>query len=177
MQNGCDVPFQVNPPPRTSTRIRSWIPLNRTCPADCATNEPSSDAASIQSALNARLSCANGTSPYPNNWPDWGKNPGDKRAVTLVTTNYGAFDQNGKGLYPVAGFGAFYIAGFSGNDCGDEWPAPRAGPGKNSGTIWGYFIKYSRTWTAFRAGQCLPPNAFGQLRRRPDALTMVYRRS
>ncbi len=76
-------------------------------------------------------------------WPDYGT-PGDPRAVTLVTTSFGAFDKNGNNNYPVTGFGAFYIAGYSGNSCGDPWPAALGTePNKNSGTIWGYFIKYA----------------------------------
>jgi hypothetical protein len=67
--------------------------------------------------------------------------------VTLVTTTYDAYAKNGSNPYPVTGFGAFYIAGFSGSDCGPKdapWD-PKFGPtpGKNDGAIWGYFIKYT----------------------------------
>jgi hypothetical protein len=84
-----------------------------------------------------------------NSWPNYSI-PGDPRAVTLVTTSFGAFGDNGSNEYPVTGFGAFYIAGVSGNACGDNWPLDASGqpilgpyPGNNSGTIWGYFIKYA----------------------------------
>jgi hypothetical protein len=89
------------------------------------------------------------TPVHPNLWPNY-SSPGDPRAVTLVTTSFGAFASGGSSTYPVTGFGAFYIAGVSGNACGDAWPLDAGGnpilgtyPGDNSGTIWGYFIKYA----------------------------------
>jgi hypothetical protein len=151
MTFGCQVPYQVNsttscnPDPLPS-------PTNATNP-DCTQNKPCDTCGNtITRALDARFGCANdNTDQHPNLWPNY-STPGDPRAVTLVTTSFGAFADNGSSSYPVTGFGAFYIAGVSGNRCGDNpWPLdpvtsrPLLGPypGDNSGTIWGYFIKYA----------------------------------
>ncbi len=143
MEQGCQVPYQVN-----STLSCSPDPLpapeNGLVP-DCTQNKPSSSMGNqITKSLDIRFGCQKNKPPvHPNLWPNY-STPGDTRAVTLVTTTYDAFAHNGSQPYPVAGFGAFYIAGVSGNACGDAWPAVLGPePGKNTGTIWGYFIKYT----------------------------------
>lgn len=143
MEQGCQVPYQVN-----STLSCSPDPLpapeNGLVP-DCTKNKPSSSMGNqITKSLDIRFGCQKNKPPvHPNLWPNYAT-PGDTRAVTLVTTTYDAFAHNGSQDYPVAGFGAFYIAGVSGNACGDAWPAVLGPePGKNTGTIWGYFIKYT----------------------------------
>jgi hypothetical protein len=142
MTLGCQVPYQINattscdPDPLTSPE-REENP-------DCTQNKPCDTCGNtITKALDDRFGCANGAAKHPNLWPDYTE-PGDTRAVTLVTTSYGAFADNGSNEYPVTGFGAFYIAGVTGNACGDTWPAALGpAPNPNSGTIWGYFIKYT----------------------------------
>jgi len=143
MNLGCQVPYQVNsttscnPDPLPS-------PQNVTNP-DCTQNKPCDTCGNtISTALDTRFGCVNNQTPaHPNLWPNY-STPGDPRAVTLVTTSFGAFQANGSNTYPVTGFGAFYIAGVSGNSCGDTWPAALGpAPNQNSGTIWGYFIKYA----------------------------------
>jgi hypothetical protein len=153
-QNGCDVPYTIN-----STNV---CPDNAADPAnpDCAQNKPCATCGNqLAIALDARFGCANTPKTWPNAWPDWAANPGDKRAVTLVTTTFGAQD-NGSGQYPVTGFGAFYIAGVSGNTCGDAWPSQLGPvPQSNSGTIWGYFIKYTNL-SGTPSGRACKVNSF-----------------
>ena len=149
MTSGCQVPYQINattscdPDPLPS-------PEADTNP-DCTQNKPCDTCGNtITKALDARFGCKAGQTPeFGDKWPNWAT-PGDPRAVTLVTTSFGAFGDNGSNRYPVTGFGAFYIAGVTGNACGDDWPLDASGqpilgpyPGNNTGTIWGYFIKYA----------------------------------
>jgi hypothetical protein len=143
LAEGCQVPYQIN-----STLSCSPDPLpspaNQFNP-DCTQNKPSSSMGNqITNSLDTRFGCVKNKTPvHPNLWPNY-STPGDTRAVTLITTTFDAFAHNGSEAYPVAGFGAFYIAGVSGNACGDAWPAVLGPePNKNSGTIWGYFIKYT----------------------------------
>jgi hypothetical protein len=159
LENGCQVPYQVNTAiPPTCSPDPLTAPTSIVNP-DCTQNKPSTSMGNqITNSLDARFGCTKGAdAQHPNNWPDYSE-PGDPRAVTLVTTTYDAFAHNGNNQYPVTGFGAFYIAGVSGNSCQepgppkttvpasptDPWPtALGPEPNKNSGTIWGYFIKYT----------------------------------
>jgi Flp pilus assembly protein TadG len=154
LETGCQVPYQVNtatPPTCSPDPLPS--PTNVVNP-DCTQNKPSTSMGNqITKSLDTRFGCAKGQpAEHPNNWPNYSE-PGDPRAVTLVTTTYDAFAKNGNNQYPVTGFGAFYIAGVIGNSCEnsdpadpakDHWPTELGPePNKNSGTIWGYFIKYT----------------------------------
>jgi hypothetical protein len=142
LEQGCQVPYQVN-----STTSCSPDPLpapeNGLIP-DCTQNKPSTSMGNqITKSLDIRFGCKNNPITWKNSWPNYSI-PGDKRAVTLVTTSYDAFAHNGSQPYPVTGFGAFYIAGVSGNACGDQWdPILGPEPNQNRGKIWGYFIKYA----------------------------------
>jgi hypothetical protein len=153
MQNGCDVPYTING--------SNTCPDNAADPKspDCAQNKPCAACGNqLTNALDARFGCGNTPKTWPNAWPRW-DTPGDKRAVTLITTTFDAQD-NGSGLYPVTGFGAFYIAGVSGNACSDAWPAALGpAPQPNSGTIWGYFIKYANL-SGVPSGRACRVNSF-----------------
>lgn len=141
LTSGCTQEFQINPPPYTCPDSAN--------PPDCASNKASSDNGTVvPKALNARFNCG-AANQYVNNWPDY-THAGDLRAVTLVITTYNAYASGGKQLYPVIGFGDFYISGFSGSTCpqsgagADDPPPPGASTAKNAADIWGYFIKYDR---------------------------------
>lgn len=145
---GCQVPYTIKADPSVACVAADEAPANLT--PDCTENKPMSAGGNpIAAQLDLRFGCSNGTALHKNLWPEYGT-PGDPRAVTLITTSYGAFSKGGSSNYPVTGFGAFYIAGYSGNSCGDPWPLDNSGnpilgpePKPNSGTIWGYFIKYT----------------------------------
>ena len=150
---GCNVPYTIKADASIPCTAADETPDNLT--PDCTQNKPMSSGGNpIAAQLDLRFGCSNGTAQYPNRWPDYGT-PGDKRAVTLITTSFGAFDKNGNDTYPVTGFGAFYIAGYSGNSCGDQWdPILGPEPKPNSGTIWGYFIKYTNNDAVPSGVQC-----------------------
>jgi hypothetical protein len=142
LEQGCQVPYQVN-----ATASCSPDPLpapENTLIPDCTQNKPSSSMGNqITKSLDIRFGCKNTPITHPNLWPNY-STPGDTRAVTLITTSYDAYAHNGSQPYPVTGFGAFYIAGVSNDACNDPWPAVLGPePGKNTGTIWGYFFKYT----------------------------------
>jgi hypothetical protein len=127
---GCKTPYQVNvadlcpdpaPPPG---------------PADCVPLKTGNLGSTVTSALNQRFSpCP------PNNWPNY--QPGDRRIVQLMVTDFSALGGSGKTAVPVTNFATFYVMGWSGNNCGDAWPFPVKEPA--GGNIWGYFIKYVDT--------------------------------
>jgi hypothetical protein len=156
---GCNVPYTIKADASVACVAADETPTNLT--PDCTQNKPMTSGGNpIASQLDLRFGCSNGTAVHKNLWPDYGT-PGDPRAVTLITTSFGAFDKNGNNNYPVTGFGAFYIAGYSGNSCGDKWPVDASGnpilgpePKANSGTIWGYFIKYTNNDATPSGVQC-----------------------
>lgn len=162
MQNGCSFSYAINPT-LTCPDPSGAQPL----PADCVQNKTSASSGKplVSDTLNARFGCSNNPPTYPDNWPNF-STPGDKRAVTMITTSYNAYanggKQNGSQTYPVAGFGNFYITGFSGDNCkGDAAPPPEAAAdGKNSGDVWGYFIQYA-TGGAIPSGKKCQANTFG----------------
>jgi hypothetical protein len=154
IKDGCTVPYSIKANPAVACTAADSPPANLT--PDCAQNKPMSSGGNpIASQLDLRFGCSGGTAVHKNLWPDYAT-PGDPRAVTLITTTFGAFAKGGSNDYPVTGFGAFYIAGYAGNSCGDQWdtalgPTP---PKENSGTIWGYFIKYSNNDATPSGEQC-----------------------
>jgi hypothetical protein len=102
----------------------------------------------------------------PNNADDWGNELADfdPRLVTLFFTTYDSFTDNGNEVYPIVGFGNFYITGYGrtgpggwqgggpedpcteGNDGdlmngnGNE-PPPDLNFAKNTAWAWGHFVK------------------------------------
>jgi hypothetical protein len=87
-----------------------------------------------------------------NNWPNY--QSGDPRIVQLMVTDFSALGGSGKTTVPVTNFATFYVAGWSGNKCGDAWPFPSAEP--SGGNIWGYFIKYVDTQDTGGTATCDP---------------------
>jgi hypothetical protein len=146
MQNGCSFEYAINPT-STCPDPGGAMPL----PADCVPNKTSAAGGNplVKTPLNARFGCSNSPPTHPNYWPNYGTDPSDPRAVTLLLTSYNAYadggQQNGRQTYPVEGFGAFYITGFDGDACAGDDPAPpvAAQDNPNAGDIWGYFIGYS----------------------------------
>jgi hypothetical protein len=154
IKDGCTVPYSVKADAAVACTAADSPPTNLT--PDCAQNKPMSSGGNpIAGQLDLRFNCSGGSTTHPNLWPNY-STPGDPRAVTLITTSFGAFEKGGSNDYPVTGFGAFYIAGYAGNSCGDNWdPALGPTPPKaNSGTIWGYFIKYTNNDATPSGVQC-----------------------
>lgn len=161
MQFGCSYGYGIN------QNLASVDPCTpQTSPADCVPNLPRSAAGNpdVATPLNNRFGC--GPNPtYPDLWPNY-STPGDKRAVSLVLTSYNAYSNggktNGKQMYPVVGFGDFYITGFDGDKCkGDDPPPPGASSKATDGDIWGYFIKYD-SGTGIPSGVKCVPNVLGE---------------
>lgn len=164
MQFGCSFSYALN------QSLASADPCaTQPLPPQCVPNKTSNAGGNplVTKTLNARFGCTNinSTPTYPNNWPNFSK-PGDTRAVTLLLTSYNAYGNggktNGKQMYPVVGFGDFYVSGFSGSKCHGDDPAPPqvANDNANAGDIWGYFIKYD-SGAGIPSGRKCVPNALG----------------
>jgi hypothetical protein len=73
-------------------------------------------------------------------------NPNDPRVVTLLVTDFSAFDQSGSSTVPVTNIASFYVTGWSSadNSCAgiNEPPPPGVRLNGTSASIWGHFIKY-----------------------------------
>jgi hypothetical protein len=67
-------------------------------------------------------------------------NPNDPRLVTLFVTPFGSFQGSGNAIFPITGFGAFYITGWNGSGPSDD-PCPRADAAPQEGFLVGHFIK------------------------------------
>jgi hypothetical protein len=163
MQNGCSFSYALN------QNLASADPCaTQPLPAECVPNKTSNAGGNplVSTPLNNRFGCSSNPPTYPNRWPNY-STPGDKRAVVLLLTSYNAYSNggktNGKQLYPVVGFGDFYITGFSGDNCtGDQAAPPQvAGDNVNAGDIWGYFIKYD-SGAGIPSGRKCKPNELGE---------------
>lgn len=144
LRYGCQNQFQIN--------------ANDICP-DAASPSPPDCApianvgsgnqiGQVQQALNDKFD-PTGSSCAPNNYPT--VTPGDPRAVTLIITDFSAFDGNGgNSSVPVVTFGAFYVTGWDGADrsCSAvNEPAPPSNSINTgqSANIWGHFVRYVST--------------------------------
>jgi hypothetical protein len=82
-------------------------------------------------------------SPNPYNWGLGGANNGfpsaDPRVVILFMVPFGAFRSQGRALYPVSNFGAFYLTDWGGNGADDD---PCGTDPVPTGWLAGHFIKY-----------------------------------
>jgi hypothetical protein len=139
---GCKTPYQINDADLCPD------PSPPAGPKDCVPLKTGNLGNTVIKALNDRFSPCT-----PNNWPNYV--PGDKRIVQLMVTDYSALDGSGKVEVPVTNFATFYVAGWSGNNCGDTWPAA-FGSEPNGGNIWGYFIKYVNTLDSGGTQVCDP---------------------
>jgi hypothetical protein len=131
IENGCQTFYQVNDGSgcATPTDPLSCIPRPTT----------GAKAGQIRQGLNARLT-PNGvsdcTSNALNRWASTNGNPpdGDPRIVKLFVAPVGSFGTNSNpGPVPVDGYASFYIAGWDGDPCSGDPPAPAEG-------IVGYFM-------------------------------------
>jgi hypothetical protein len=79
-------------------------------------------------------------SPHPNAgsmFPNF--EPTDPRLVTLFVTPFGSFQGSGNAIFPISGFGAFYITGWA-ITAGEQDPCPGADPAPEK-FLMGHFIK------------------------------------
>jgi hypothetical protein len=65
--------------------------------------------------------------------------PTDPRLVTLFVTPFGSFQGAGNAIFPISGFGAFYITGWAITG-GEQDPCPGADPAPEK-FLMGHFIK------------------------------------
>lgn len=98
----------------------------------------------FQNGVTSGATC---THPYPipaNNYAQYAANgtlvAGDPRVITIFVVPDGSLSATG-GLIPVAGYAAFYLAGWDHDPCINKGD-PDSPDGQHPGRIWGYFISY-----------------------------------
>jgi hypothetical protein len=133
IQFGCTQPYSLNTAdicPDVGT------PPN---PPDCALTRQGGKVGPLEAAMSARFAPGGGCDP--NNYPNYQPGGLDPRAVTLIITDWNAFDTSGKTTVPVVTFATFYVTGWDGapSSCnGVNQPAP---PGDDKkADIWGHYI-------------------------------------
>jgi hypothetical protein len=141
---GCDLSVQLN--------TGEACP-NSTLPVDCLDTYQGKSTGQVKHGMDQRFGCT------ANNWiaaniPPGGSVPtvptGDRRAVPLLVTLYGAFEVSGRHSIPITDYAAFYVTGWSGSSCAYNQPAP---PGADSqSSIWGHFIKYIGNFSTSSGG-------------------------
>jgi hypothetical protein len=96
----------------------------------------------------------------PNNYPNY--QPGDPRAVTLIITDWNAFQGSGRTTVPVVTFATFYVTGWDGapNSCTNGATAPNEpeppGATKKS-SVWGHYIADVNVGAIPNGTACVPP--------------------
>jgi hypothetical protein len=149
--NGCPAKYKVNDGEDCSVFGNANQLMSSPPKWPCAGTETGVRAPKVPGGMNQRIQCK----PFPgncpsfgnpnaclshNNWPDY--NDDDPRIIQVFLVETGAADLNGGQVYPILGFAAFYVTGWSDNICtgaDNEFPAAFAG---EKGTLVGRWISY-----------------------------------
>lgn len=140
--NGCTTAYAIHPEhPDVCDTVRD----TRT-PPDCVQTFSGIKAGQLRQGMDDRL----GRPCTPNNWPNYPNiEPGDKRIVFIIVTDYDSFDVSGTHYVPVRDYASFYVTGWDYENgfagCADN-EAPPAGSVPCSGNcarVWGHFFKYT----------------------------------
>jgi hypothetical protein len=99
-----------------------------------------------QGIQNRILGASSPTCPLPgqpgyNYWSTWPNLPlgnADPRLILVFLVPFGSFRSSGNELFPVVGFGEFYVTGWGGNG-GQNDPCPGADPAP-TGYLMGHFV-------------------------------------
>jgi hypothetical protein len=173
IRTGCETPYQRNTrnlvcdptwttsnlPPTGQVDGPGWVD------PDCVEANPG-DVTALAKGLHDRFEAPTGANCSPNLWPEFresGEVPPvtDKRYVTLVIAEYGAFEGQGNFVLPITKFAGFYVTGwFVGGGaqgtqgCPTNDPPPTttlckqgrrfrpctASDSAIQGAVWGYFV-------------------------------------
>jgi hypothetical protein len=120
-------------------------------PWPCVGSEQGNRTPKVPDGLTARILCPGselsclGGGPTPactarNRWPSF--TPDDPRILPMFLVPIGSSAQSGSSVYPVLGFAAFYVTGWTGSPCtgaDNEIPARYA---KDKASVFGHWIKY-----------------------------------
>jgi hypothetical protein len=149
--NGCPANYRINDGQDCSVFANVNQLLASTPPWYCAGTENGGKGPRIADGLNQRVLCK----PFPgnctgfgnptnclatNHWPTFDNN--DPRIIQVFLVETGASALSGNTVYPVLGFAAFYLTGWSGSPCtgaDNDLPAAFAG---EKGTFVGHWIDY-----------------------------------
>jgi hypothetical protein len=135
IQYGCSPDYEVN----TGTACPSTASVlwGTPQPWNCVAIQTGGAVGQVQQGMQARILGGASTCTAPNNWASFPNiPPDDRRIVPVFLTPFGTFSGSGNAVYPVIGFGAFYVTGWFGDPCAGDDPVP------DKGYIVGHFIKY-----------------------------------
>jgi hypothetical protein len=138
---GCSQPYQPNIPDVCPD------PANPN-PPDCAPTRNGASVGQLTQGMNYRFTVNNDSVTCdPNNYPNYQPGELDPRAVTLIVTDWNAFDSSGKTTVPVVTFATFYVTGWSGapNSCTSgaspkNEPSPPLPQQGGNAFVWGHYI-------------------------------------
>jgi len=135
---GCTQPYSINVPDICPD------PANPN-PPDCADTRNGGSVGQLTQGMNDRF--APGGVCDANNYPNYQPGALDPRAVTLIVTDWNAFNGSGNTTVPVVTFATFYVTGWSGapNSCTSganplnepNPPLPQQG---GNAFVWGHYI-------------------------------------
>lgn len=155
---GCTQPFSINVPDICPD------PANPN-PPDCAPTRNGASVGQLTQGMNYRFTVNNdSTTCDPNNYPNYQPGELDPRAVTLIITDWNAFDSSGKTLIPVVTFATFYVTGWSGapNSCTSgaghpNEPSPPLPQQGGNAFVWGHYIADVNLGAIPNGTACLGP--------------------
>lgn len=135
---GCTQPYSINVPDICPD------PANPN-PPDCADTRNGGSVGQLTQGMNDRF--APGGVCDANNYPNYQPGELDPRAVTLIVTDWNAFNGSGNTTVPVVTFATFYVTGWSGapSSCTSgaspinepNPPLPQQG---GNAFVWGHYI-------------------------------------
>jgi hypothetical protein len=141
--------------PRYTTNAGVPCPSNASAlwsspqPWDCTAIQTGSATNQVPRGLNLRILGDEkpSTCTSPNNWSMFPNIPaGDRRALNVFITPFGAFGGSGNTVVPVIRFGTFYVTGWTSQGGGFNNPCQGNGddpvPNNDAGNVVGHFIKY-----------------------------------
>jgi hypothetical protein len=152
---GCTQPYSIN--------------VNDICPdpanpnpPDCALTRNGGSVGQLTQGMNDRFA-PNGVCDA-NNYPNYQPGALDPRAVTLIITDWNAFDGSGKTTVPVVTFATFYVTGWSGapNSCTSganpkNEPSPPLPQQGGNAFVWGHYIADVNLGAVPNGSACVGP--------------------